>query len=651
VHPLAQRVFSHIRRQELLKAGDRLGVAVSGGIDSIALLRLLLELRGELGIVLSVVHFNHKLRGAESDADEQFVAGLAREPDLEFHFDSGDVAGHARAEGVSVEAAARELRYGFFRYLLGENEAKSPCLATEERCGAPQQDGESENLYLNIKIPTLSQRTREGWGTRARAVLRLDKLATGHTLDDQAETVLMRMIRGAGPRGLGGIYPRIPVEDDDGDICGEIVRPLLGIRRCELEQYLKHIGQPWREDSTNFDATLTRNRVRQLVVPLLEKEFNPAVAENLAELAEIARGEEDYWENEVAGWMGTTVHWSEPEWAREGTSASSLIQIGAPAAIEKVVQTKSEPQGLKPPRSATSNGTASAVPFPGVPLSGSAGRRGPEGPFFHALSTVRGSGQERLLVHEAAPLCDSQTGESDKTKRPSPANSALRSRIAAAPWLVMNASVNRLWLLGEPVAVQRRLIKAIGEQARIPLEFRHIEEILRFAAEDGGSGKELSLPLGWKVRREPNELVFLTPDPREPAALQDYEYELPLPGAIVVKETGLQIQVQRIPGDAAAAYNPDQLLDAQSVPGPLRVRNWRSGDRFWPAHTKSPKKIKDLLQERHVAQPERRLWPVVVSGDEVVWVRGFPSPAKLQARPGRQAIRIVDTPSAEKPRA
>src|SRR5271154_2018541 len=95
VHELTQRVLSHIRRQELLRAGDRVGVAVSGGIDSVALLRLLLELRGELGIVLSVVHFNHKLRGAESDSDLEFVGALARAYDLEFLSDSDDVARHA----------------------------------------------------------------------------------------------------------------------------------------------------------------------------------------------------------------------------------------------------------------------------------------------------------------------------------------------------------------------------------------------------------------------------------------------------------------------------------------------------------------------------------------------------------------------------
>src|SRR5271165_818159 len=112
VHKLAERVSTHIRREELLRPGDRVGVAVSGGIDSVALLRLLLELRQELGIVLSVVHFNHKLRGAESDADQEFVAGLAREHGLEFYGASGDAARQAADEHSGVEAAARDLRYG-----------------------------------------------------------------------------------------------------------------------------------------------------------------------------------------------------------------------------------------------------------------------------------------------------------------------------------------------------------------------------------------------------------------------------------------------------------------------------------------------------------------------------------------------------------
>ena len=579
MHPLALSLLSHIRQEELLRAGDRVGVAVSGGIDSVALLRLLLELRGELGIVPSVVHFNHKLRGEESDADEQFVCGLAREHDLEFLSDSDDVAEHAYREGVSVEAAARELRYGFSRRLLGEGSdggpqrlkpsaANSLLRGPEGPLFHDESGGASDRLALSKQRPSS-----------------LDKIVTGHTLDDQAETVLMRVIRGTGVTGLSGIHPRITVENDDGEVSGEIVRPLLTSRRRELEQYLKDIGQPWREDSTNADHAFTRNRLRKLVVPLLEKEFNPAVAENLAELAEIARGEEEYWESEVAGWMGTAVHWSEPEWARGRANASEFVQIG----------------GL-------GDGFGLKVPTP------------------RANSVLE-------MGHTEAGQSDS--GDTD-----------LQSKIDLARWLVANASVSRPWFLSEPVAVQRRVAKAIGEQAGIPLEFKHVEEILRFAAEGGPTGRELSLPLGWKLVRYAEELLFVTPDLREEQLPRDYEHELPVPGSAAVAEIGAVVEARRVPAETVAEYNPDQLLDTDSLPGPLRVRNWRAGDRFWPAHTKSPKKVKELLQERHVAQPERGLWPVVLSGDEIVWVRGFDTHAKYRAKPGHDAVLIAERSGA-----
>ena len=557
MHPLAERVLSHIRRQELLRAGDRVGVAVSGGIDSVALLRLMLEVRGELGIVLSVVHFNHKLRGAESEADERFVADLAREHGLEFFGDNDDVARIAAEERISLEAAARDVRYGFFRYLLGSEGCTS---GAEAQIQTDPADRSAESAAPPKSV--------------------LTKVATGHTLDDQAETVLMRMIRGAGMRGLGGIHARIVVEDDNGDVCGEIVRPLLVFRRRELEQYLKDIGQGWREDSSNDDDAFTRNRVRRLLLPLLEKEFNPSVRENLAELAEIARGEEDYWENEVAGWMGTAVHWSEPEWARVVSEPTGLIQISAP----------------KPPES-KKQGDASAK-------------------------------RSTLAAPNAARMGHTQDPD-------------LKSRIDTAPWLVANAAVDRVWFLGEPGAVQRRVARAVGEHAGIPLEFKHVEEILEFAAKEGQPDKELSLPLGWRVRCQRNELLFLTPDLRDPAPQQDYEYSLTIPGQIAIHEAGLTIEVRNVPAKDEAHYNPDELLDADALPGPLRVRNWRAGDRFWPAHTKSAKKIKELLQGHHVPAPERRRWPVVVSGDEIVWVRDFAACAKFRPKPGHAAILIT----------
>lgn len=533
VHELARRMLHQVRFEEFLRAGERVGVAVSGGIDSVALLRLLVELDPELGVVVSVVHFNHQLRGAASDADQEFVAGLARAYGLEFYGACGDAARLAAGEHSGVEAAARELRYGFFRRLLGSGEA------AEFEASSPPAGA-------------------------------LNKIVTGHTLDDQAETVLMRMIRGTGLRGLGGIYPRIVVGDEDGESQGEIIRPLLGIRRRELEQYLKDLKQPWREDSSNADYRFTRNRVRSMVLPLLEREFNPAVAESLAELAEIARDEQDYWENEISGWLGTVVQWSQPEWTRglpEFGEARSLVQIQT--ASSGAIDAKSlDPELLQ------------------------------------------------------------------RLEEPGPA--------------LMNASVSRPWLLTEPRAVQRRVIKAVSEEAGVPLEFKHIEEILRFAAEDGPPGKELSLPLGWKVVREAEAIVFVTPDLRGQERIPDYEYSLPLPGRVVVAELGTVIEAIRSNfGARLEGYNSDQLLRADLLPGPLSVRNWRAGDRFWPAHTKVPKKIKELLQERHVAQPQRRLWPVVATANEIVWMRGFPVPARLRAEPEKDAVLIRESIFAE----
>src|SRR2546425_9464358 len=165
VETLAQRVTGYIRRHKLLNPGDRVGVAVSGGVDSVALLRLLLELHKELGIVLTIVHFNHKLRGSESDADEKFVASLAREHKLRFHSSSTNVAAHAAREHMSVETAARELRYKFFRELLRSGTA-------------------GENFPRKTKTS-------------------LGKNATGHTPHDQAETRPVRGRPGGGEQRGG----------------------------------------------------------------------------------------------------------------------------------------------------------------------------------------------------------------------------------------------------------------------------------------------------------------------------------------------------------------------------------------------------------------------------------------------------------------
>jgi tRNA(Ile)-lysidine synthase len=226
---MERRFADSLREASWFYPGLKLGAAVSGGADSVALLTLLAEVRSQLGIVLSVVHFNHQLRAKASEADEKFVAALAENLGLVFHAGRGDVAGQARREKANLEDAARRARYAYFDKL-----------------------GEQGSL---------------------------DAIATAHTMDDQAETVLAHIFRGTGIPGLAGIHP----------VAGRIRRPLLGFRRDDLRQYLRARKQAWREDRSNRDRNRTRARMRKTLLPLLLKEFNPAAVEHLAALAERAR--------------------------------------------------------------------------------------------------------------------------------------------------------------------------------------------------------------------------------------------------------------------------------------------------------------------------------------------------------------------------
>ena len=232
---LLKRILSAISRHDMVRPGDCVGVGVSGGADSVALLRILRELRDQQGIRLAVLHFNHGLRGADSEADEQFVAGLAGELELPFFSAREDVASVARAKHWNLEDAGRRLRYAFF-----------------------------------------SSHVRKG---------RIDRVAVAHTADDQAETVLARILRGTGTAGLAAIYP----------VNGHVVRPMLEVRRAELREYLGNLGQDWREDASNYDRSRLRARLRHDVLPILEREIQPAVVDQLGRLAERSREEEAFW--------------------------------------------------------------------------------------------------------------------------------------------------------------------------------------------------------------------------------------------------------------------------------------------------------------------------------------------------------------------
>lgn len=433
-----------------------------------ALLRLLLDVRGEFGIVLSVAHVNHKLRGDASDEDEKFVAELARRYDIELHSRQAPVD----ASRSGIEAAARELRYAFFRELAQEG--------------------------------------------------RVTKIATAHTVDDQAETVLLRIFRGTGIRGLSGIHPRI-VFENKGRAFGEVVRPLLGFRRAELSTYLREIGQDWREDYSNQSLDFLRNRVRQRLLPAVIEEFGDAAIERLSELAEIARAEEEYWR--------------------------SSIQYSVPSTQQAVAS---------------------------LALGG---------------------------------------------------------------------------LLALPLAAQRRLVRAWIE-AKAPdarVSFRAIEDVLDLARAD--NGKKLELSAGWKVRRKREGLVLersLTEGRSEADLHQDdYQYVLVIPGTVKIPELAGSIEARFVDPKTVPEEQRGQLLTVERMSRQITIRNWRAGDCFWPAHTKSEKKVKELLSDRHATGAEKKCWPVAVAEDgQLVWVRGFEVPAALRAPNGTaQAIWIRELPA------
>lgn len=227
----------------LLRPGMRLAVAVSGGADSVALLRALVKAGPEIGLVLSVAHVHHGIRGADADADAKFVADLSAYFGLAFHRRDVDAPAASQENRETLEEAARNLRYAWFAELLASGVA--------------------------------------------------DAVATAHTLNDQAETVLHKFLRGAWTEGLSGIHPVLAQPQ------GAILRPFLDVRRAEIEAWLACIGQPWREDATNADTAHTRNRLRHELLPALAA-YNPRICEQLANLATLARDEDGYWQAELA---------------------------------------------------------------------------------------------------------------------------------------------------------------------------------------------------------------------------------------------------------------------------------------------------------------------------------------------------------------
>ena len=243
---LGQRILGFIQENQLLSGQHYLLVAVSGGPDSVCLLHILVKLREALGISLHIAHLNHQLRGAESEADANYVAGLAYRLDIPATIEQRDVKAYQAQQRLSLEEAAREVRYTFLAQLA-------------ESIGA-------------------------------------DRAAVGHTADDHIETILMHLIRGTGTRGLRGLQPSRRWQPSKNGLT--IIRPLLPITRQETADYCRNHRLLPRIDTSNLSLSPLRNRIRHQVIPLLES-YNPRVAEALARTARIAVDDLAFFNQEI----------------------------------------------------------------------------------------------------------------------------------------------------------------------------------------------------------------------------------------------------------------------------------------------------------------------------------------------------------------
>lgn len=467
---LLAQVRRFIARQGLLDAGDAVVVGVSGGPDSLCLLHLLMRLRETLDLRLHVAHLHHGARGADADADADFVADLARRYDLPVTIGRQDVPAIARQHRLAFEEAARRVRYAFLAHVAAETDAS--------------------------------------------------RIAVGHHADDQAETVLMHLLRGAGPSGLRGMLPATPLDayrlleglggfhlPADPPI---LIRPLLDVRRAAIEEYCQNWGLEPRFDRSNLDTTHFRNRLRHQVLPLLET-VNPNICQRLCHTAQVIAA--DYELLEALG---------EQAWA-----------------------------------TTVSEETAEAI------------------------------------------------------------------RFDRAAW-------QRL-----PLSLQRSLIRQAAYRLRPHLRdvsFVHVENAVQ-VAQEGVVGAQATLPDGLLLTAERAHLTIAgagwAPPPSTPCLPAGSAVDIALPGATPLPQSDWVLHAGLLEqwnlADIAANADPwTAYLDAEALAAPLRLRTRQQGDRFRPQGLGGHgPRLSDWMINARVPRAQREGLPLLVAGEEIVWVCGW----------------------------
>ena len=450
------RTVEHtIGTRRMVQAGDTVLVAVSGGPDSVALVHILLALAPKFSFQVAMAHLNHCLRQNESARDEAFVVSLAEQLELPVHVERQDVRRYQKSQHLSLEEAARKVRYRFYHAIA--------------------------------------------------AKFGYEKIALGHQSDDNAELILMYMLRGSGPLGLSGIPP---VRDD------KIVRPLIDIKRTEIMDFIAVKGLDYVVDSSNEDSQYLRNKIRNRLIPELKAEYNPKLIDSLNRLASVIAAEETWIEN--------------------------LIQ-----------------------------------------------------PIFEKVIVFEQQGRIGLDFSEL----NQQT-------------------IAARRRLIRNA-----------------VLRVKGNLRR--MAFVHVEAAVKLAQKGPDSGV-LDFPDRIRISRQNDVLIMsreeqnlrhLAADPLL-ALTPDYEYRLPKPGEIFIKEAALQIRFSEIPQEHTSDWHASghgtraAYFDMDKIRFPLVIRNFRPGDRFSPLGIIGRQKLKKFFIDHKVSRTERTKCPIVLSRNEIIWVVG-----------------------------
>ena len=463
---LQDQVKKTIEKHQMIKQGDDLLVAVSGGPDSVALLHLLCDLRKELGLHLEVAHLQHGIRGAEAEEDARFVAELAEKLGLPLHLKTVDLSRIRSAAGKgNLEELARVERYRFFAAVARER--------------------------------------------------KLVKIATAHTQDDQAETVLMWLLRGSGLKGLGGIPPLHELDETTTESGSRlfVIRPLLDVSRAEIEEYMNERQLTFRLDRSNQDISFLRNWIRLKLIPQLKEKMDRNLPARLAQQAGLIR-EEEY-----------------------------LLDGLAHAAINET-------------------------------------------------QTAEGMNRGSLLKHSKA----------------------------------MQRRLLRLW------------IEATRGHLR-GLDFQHVEALLDLITNGPPQGR-LSIPGGWQLVKEYETLKLDKQSRKMRQQCACYSYELRIGEDLPIHEAGLTIQTQEILPPFARLPNNfmEVVFDSASLAADLTLRNFRHGDRFQPLGMSGHKKVKELFIEKKVPLAVRASLPLLVLGDEVIWIPGYGRSEHGKVTPATKAI-------------